>query len=139
LSQGREVLKLLIRWLNSYKKAKNEVNKMNPKINIIVEGAEENTVKSALKDIPQISLKKTSEGRGLTQGVAKALTLVAEFIGSSAKVTDALVEQATSQLAGATVKVQYGSMIIEVTNANRSQVAGLLDKAVQAAREADNL
>lgn len=112
---------------------------MNPKINIIVEGAEENTVKSALKDIPQISLKKTSEGRGLTQGVAKALTLVAEFIGSSAKVTDALVEQATSQLAGATVKVQYGSMIIEVTNANRSQVAGLLDKAVQAAREADNL
>ncbi len=112
---------------------------MNPKINIIVEGAEETAVKSALKDIPQISLKKTSESRGLAQGAAKALTLVAEFVGGSAKATDALLEQATSQLAGATVKVQYGSVTIEVTNANRSQIAGLLDKAAQAAREANNL
>jgi hypothetical protein len=118
---------------------KNEVNKMNPKINIIVEGAEENTVKSALIGIPQLSLKETSKSRGLAQGAAKALTLVAEFVGGSAKATDALLEQATSQLAGATVKVQYGGIIIEVTNANRSQVAGLLDKAVQAAREANNL
>lgn len=112
---------------------------MNPKINIIVEGAEEAAVKSAINNIPQLSLKKTSESRGLAQGAAKALTMVAEFVGGSAKVTDGLIEQATSQLAGATVKVQYGNVMIEVTNANRSQVAGLLDKAVQAAKEANNL
>jgi len=112
---------------------------MNPKINIIVEGAEEDTVKSALRGIPQLSLKKTSESRGLVQGAAKALTLVAEFVGGSAKVTDGLLEQATSQLAGATVKVQYGNMVIEVKNANRSQVEGLLDKALQAAKEVNDL
>lgn len=112
---------------------------MNPKINIIVEAAEENAVKSALKDIPQISLKKTSESRGFASGTVKALTLVAEFVGGSAKVADALLEQTTSQLAGATVKVQYGNVMIEVTNANRSQVVGILDKAVQAAKEANNL
>ncbi len=112
---------------------------MNPKINIIVEGAEETAIKSALKDIPQLSLKKTSESRGLAQGAAKALTLVAEFVGGSAKVTDGLLEQATSQLAGATVKVQYGNMIIEVKNANRSQVEGLLNKALQAAKEVNDL
>lgn len=112
---------------------------MNPKVNIIVEGAEENAVISALEDIPQISFRKTSESRGLASGAVKALTLVAEFVGGSAKVTDALLEQTTSQLAGATVKVQYGNVMIEVTNANRSQVVGILDKAVQAAKEANNL
>ncbi|MFZ3168610.1 MAG: hypothetical protein WA130_13420 [Candidatus Methanoperedens sp.] len=112
---------------------------MNPKINIIVEGAEGNTVESALRGIPQLSLKKTSESRGLAQGATKALTLIAEFIGGSAKVTDALMEQATSQLAGATVKVQYGTVIIEVTNANRSQLMALMEKAIKGARDADNL
>ncbi len=115
------------------------MNNMNPEIKIIVEGAEEKTIKSALGKIPQISLKKTSKRRGLAQGTEMALTLVAEFIGGSAKLADALLEQATSQLAGATVKVQYGNLNIEVTNANRSQVADLLEKAVKAAREADNL
>jgi dTDP-glucose pyrophosphorylase len=112
---------------------------MNPEINIIVEGAEEKTIISALGKIPQISLKKNVKKRGLVQGAAKALTLVAEFIGGSAKAADALLEQATSQLAGATVKVQHGSLIIEVTNANRSQVTDLLERAVEAARKADNM
>jgi hypothetical protein len=70
---------------------------MNPEINMIVEGAEEKTIKSALGKIPQIILKKPGKRRGLAQGAAKALTLVAEFIGGSAKVTYALLEQATSQ------------------------------------------
>ncbi|MCE8423243.1 MAG: hypothetical protein J5U19_10950 [Candidatus Methanoperedens sp.] len=112
---------------------------MNPKINIIVEGAEENTVESALRGIPQLSLKKTSESRGVAQDAAKALTLVVEFIGGSAKFADALQEQLTNQMAGATMKVQVGSTIIEVTNANRSQVADLLEKAIKGARDADNL
>ncbi len=112
---------------------------MNPKIKIIVEGAEEKTIKSALGKIPQISLKKTSKRRGLEQGPVKVLTMVAELIGGSAKVTDALLELVTSHLAGASVKVEYGGLIIEVTNANRSQVTDLLERAIKAAREVDNL
>jgi len=108
---------------------------MNPEIKIIVEGAEENTIRSALGKIPQISLKRTSKKRGLAQEAVEVLTLVAEFIGDSAKVTDILLEKVTSQLAGASVKVQYGSMVIEVTNANRSQVSDLLERALIAAKE----
>jgi hypothetical protein len=111
---------------------------MNPEIKLIVEGAEENNIKSALRKIPQLSLKKTIKERGLAQEAVEALTLIADFIGSSVKVTDALLEQVTGQLAGATVKVQYGNVVIEVTNANRSQVVDLLERAVKAAKETDD-
>ena len=112
---------------------------MNPKINIIVEEAEEMTVQSALETIPELKLEKIGESRGLALGATKALTFVAEFIGDSAKVTDALLEQATSQLAGGSFKVQYCGIIIEVTNVNRSQLADLLDKAIQGAKEVNQL
>ncbi len=112
---------------------------MNPKINIIVEGEDEATVKSAFEDMPELSITKTSESRGLVSGASKAVNLIAELVGVPGRVTDAILEKALEPLAGASIKVQYGDTIIEVTNANRSQVTDLLETVINAANEASKL
>ena len=112
---------------------------MKPKINIIVEGEDEAKIKSAFEDMPELSITKTSESRGLVSGASKAVNLIAELVGVPGRVTDAILEKALEPLAGASIKVQYGDTIIEVTNANRSQVTYLLETAINAANEASKL
>jgi hypothetical protein len=114
---------------------------MNPKITIIATGEklEESKVQSAFEAVPDLKLTKVGQDRGLAQGAKKVFTWIAEFVGGSAKVTDALIEQASKQFAGAMVKVKVGSMEVEINNANRSQILELLDRAAQMAKETENL
>jgi len=112
---------------------------MNPKINIIVEGEDEVKIKSVFEDMPELRITRTSESRGLASGASKAVNLIGELVGVPGKVTDALLEKTLEPLAGASIKVQYGDTIIEVTNANRSQVTHLLETAINAANEASKL
>lgn len=77
---------------------------MNPKINIIVEGEDESTVKSAFDDMPELSIIKTSESRGLVSGAFKAVELVVDIVGVAGKVTDAIFEKALEKTRGCSHK-----------------------------------
>lgn len=114
---------------------------MNPQIVIIAEGdeVEETTIKSALENIPGVKATKVGPDRGLAQGARKALSFVMEFVGGSAKVGDALIEQATKQLAGAKLKIKFGEVEIELSNVNRSQVMEALAKSAEIAKAAGKL
>ena len=114
---------------------------MNPRITIIAEGeeADESNIHTALDSINDLTLTRVGQDRSLSQGVTKVITWVGEFIGSSAQMADALVEQVTKQLAGAAIKVKVGDIEIEISNANRSQIKDLLEQAIQVAKEGSNL
>ncbi len=104
--------------------------KMNPSIILVSEGVDEPIIRSALGVIPNIKLKKIGQGRGL---VDDAVKFVVEFIGESTTLADYLLEQVTKQAAGASVKVKINDIVIEVNNANRSQLIEVLDKAKEIA------
>jgi hypothetical protein len=114
---------------------------MNAEIIVIAEGhrVEESKVRSALEAIPGVKATKIGSDRGLAQGAAKAIKFALKFVGGSAKVGDALIEQATKQLAGAKLKIKIGEAEIEVSNVNRSQVIDALAKAAEIAKAAGNL
>lgn len=110
---------------------------MNPKVIIIASGTEldEGKVESTLSAIPGLEVKKMGPARGITQGAMKVVKLIGEIVGGSTKIADALIEQVTKELAGATIEIQVDSIIIKVTNANRSQIRELLKQAVESAKE----
>ena len=112
---------------------------MNPKITIITEGVKESKVESVLNAISDIKLKKIGQDRGLAVGAVNVVKYVAEFIGGSTKVADTLLEQTTRQLAGASIRIKFGDVEVEVTNANRSQLVELLDKASEMSKMSSNL
>jgi len=114
---------------------------MNPKIMIIASGTDldESKVESTLSTIPGLEVKKTGQARGITQGAIKVVKLIGEIVGSSTKIIDSLIEQATRELAGATIEIQVDSIIVKVTNANRSQLRELLNQAVESAKEMKKL
>jgi hypothetical protein len=114
---------------------------MNPKLIIIASGPEldEDKIESTLSTIPGLEIKRTGKARGIAQGATKAIKLIGEIVGSSTKVIDSLIEQATRELAGATIEIQVDSIIVKVTNANRSQLRELLSQAVESAKEMKRL
>lgn len=114
---------------------------MNPEITVIAEGdkVEESKVRAALEAIPGVRATAIGPDRGLVQGATKALKFALEFVGGSAKVGDALIEQATKQLAGAKLKIKFGEVEIELSNVNRSQVMEALAKSAEIAKAAGNL
>ena len=114
---------------------------MNPRITIIAQGEEvdESNIQNALDSIEDLNLTRVGQERSLPQGITKAITWIGEFIGSSAQIADALVEQVTKQLAGAAIKVKVGDIEIEISNANRSQIKDLLEQAIQVAKERSSL
>jgi len=114
---------------------------MNPQITIIAEGGrvDGTAVKSALEAVPGVKATEVGPDRGLAQGARKVPSFVMEFVGGSAKVGDALIEQATKQLAGAKLKIKFGEVEIEVSNVNRSQVIEVLGRSAEIAKAAGNL
>ena len=112
---------------------------VTPKITIIAEGAGVNSteVEQALTSLPDVKVKSQGTQRGI--GVVSALKWTLEFFGSSGKLAEGLGKAADNLTSGATLKVQVGSTIIEINNANRGQIPTLLDKAVQAAQAAGKL
>jgi hypothetical protein len=123
------------------KKSISKGDTMNPKIMIIASGTDldESKVESTLSTIPGLEVKKTGQARGITQGAIKVVKLIGEIVGSSTKIIDSLIEQATRELAGATIEIQVDSIIVKVTNANRSQLRELLNQAVESAKEMKKL
>lgn len=113
---------------------------MNPKITVTVEGEEinERAVQQALERVGD-QVRPLETTRGIREGAKKVLSWVLEFTGSAAKVAGTLTDLAVQQLAGAKVKVQIGTMSIEVSNATRSQLITILDKAVEIAKAAKDL
>jgi hypothetical protein len=115
---------------------------MNGKITIIAQGetVREAAVQEALGSIEDLKLTRVGPSRGSPlEGAAKVVTWICEFVGSTTKLADALLEQTTKQLAGATIKVQYGPNAIEITNANRSQLVELLEQVRQMSKETEDL
>lgn len=114
---------------------------MNPKITVIVKGEQidERQAESALSSISGLQLKKMEEQRGVGMGIAKAVKWVGEIIGDTGKIADGLIEQASKQFAGASLEIQVTGMTIKVTNASRSQLLVVMDKAIQAAKDAGTL
>ena len=112
---------------------------MNPRITIISEGIEEPTIQSSLEAIPDLKLKKIRPDRGLVESSDKAMKFVAEFIGGSTIVADFLLKQVTNvtknMIAPCKVMVKIGETVVEVENANRSQLIEILDKAKEIAEK----
>lgn len=113
---------------------------MNPRITVTIEG-DDWDAHEALKALGQVgsSVIETDTPRGIVSGAKKIGTWILEFTGGSAKAADALLEQATSQLAGASVKVQIGDRIVVVDGINRSQVLEVMKQAEQLATDARSL
>jgi hypothetical protein len=114
---------------------------MNPRITIIAQGEEVDKpkIQSALGCIEDLNLTLVGQDRSLPQGAAKVITWIGEFIGTSAEIADALVEQVTKQLAGAAITVKVGDIEVIINNANRSQIKDLLEQAIQVAKEMSSL
>ncbi len=110
---------------------------MTPKIMIIASGTEldDGKIESTLSAIPGLEVKKTGQARGIALGATKVIKLIGEIVGNSTKIVDSLIEQATRELAGATIEIQVDSIIVKVTNANRSQLRDLLSQAVGSAKD----
>jgi len=110
---------------------------MDPTVTILVEGVNVDAVaaqKALAAAGSEVAPIGTSRG-----AVQDALKWIFKFTGDVGKVGDKLIDQATKQLAGATVKVQIGTATIEVTNANRSQLIDVLKQAQAIARQAGDL
>lgn len=115
---------------------------MSSRITIVAEGEglAESDVRSVLEEIPNLT-RLMSEGpdRSIVAGVAAALSFVAEFSGPAAKLADYLIQRRRRRLSGATLKVKLGDMEVTVTNAERSQLIELLDKAKELSEAASGL
>lgn len=113
---------------------------MNAKITLLVEGedVDRDAATQALEEVAA-EAHPVGETRGIGTAAQKALKWILEFTGGSAEVADALIGQATKQFAGATVKLQVGDTMVEVSNVNRSQVIDALEHAAEAARRAASL
>ncbi len=113
---------------------------MNPKITLIVESEQidEATVEKALGTAGS-RIERVGETRSVGSAATKAFKWILEFTGDAAKAGDKLIEQATKELAGAAVKIQIDSTVIEVSNVNRSQVIEVMEKAQQVAQQAKSL
>lgn len=114
---------------------------MNPQITLIVSGKnfDADRFESAFAAVPEIKLQPCAQERGVVSGAAKAVKWVAEFIGSSGKVADLLIDQATKELAGATIEIQVAGISVKLGNVNRSQIIAVLDHAVAIARQQSGL
>jgi len=109
---------------------------MDPTVTILVEGDSVDAVAAQNALAAAGSAVSVGSSRGVVQ---HALKWIFKFTGDVGKVGDKLIDQATKQLSGATVKVQVGTTTIEVTNANRSQLIDVLKQAQSIARQAGDL
>jgi hypothetical protein len=110
---------------------------VKPSVTIVVEpkGVQPATVENALKSTGgEVTPIGASRGVG-----GDVLKWVLKFTGDAGKLGEALVQQATKQLAGATVKIQLGQTIVEVSNANRSQVLAILKQASDLASASEGI
>ena len=117
---------------------------MKPKVQIMIEReqwSEEEKLRAsqALASVKELSVTPLGEEMGLKEVGAKALEFVGELLGSSSKLVDSFIELLTSELAGATIKLKVGTIELEITNANRSQLIELLGMAVKRAEELSKL
>lgn len=108
---------------------------MSPRITIIAKGdaLDEKQAQAALNEIPELTLQPVSESRGMISGAGKALTLVGEFLGSSGKIADSLIEMVGARMSGSTVEVKIGDTVVKVTGANRDQIIELLNLSAKIA------
>ncbi len=115
---------------------------MNPEIMIIASGEslDEKRARSVIGSIPEFKVQSISgQTRGIAKGAAKVIKFIGEFIGGSGKVADLLIEQATKELAGASIEIKLGTTVVKVNNINRSQIIELLDRAAQIAHKQTDL
>jgi hypothetical protein len=114
---------------------------MNPQITIIATGdnLDRQRIESVLGAIPELTLQLEGPERGYLTGAVKAVKWVAEYLGKSGKVADLLIQQATKELAGASIKIQFDGKVIEVNNLNRSQIIEVLDRAAAITQKQNSL
>lgn len=108
---------------------------MDSKIALIVTGenVDDAAFQSALKSIPGLELQREQQ-RGIVTGALKVAKWLAKFVGESDKLADALIGEATKHAVGASIELQYGTTIVKISNANRSEIVALLDKAAAIAK-----
>jgi hypothetical protein len=114
---------------------------MNPQITIIASGekVDQKKAEAVLAAIPELNGQIVSPSRGFAEGAAKAIKWVGEFVGGSSKIADLLIEQATKELAGASIEIQVGNAVVKVNNVNRSQVIELLNQSAEIAKAQNSL
>jgi hypothetical protein len=107
---------------------------MENHVAIIVKGAQDATsLETGLNAIPGLTLKK-EEVRGVVTGALKVAKWIAKLVGDTDKIADALIGEATKHAVGASIELQCGATVIKISNANRSEIIALLDKAAEIAR-----
>lgn len=113
---------------------------MDASVTIIVE-AEAMDPAAAETALSQVGtrLRRVGESRSVGSSAKKAFKWILDFTGDTAKAGEALIEQATRELAGATVKIQAGNVLVEVTNVNRSQILDVMAAAAATANDAHAL
>ena len=111
---------------------------MDPNVTIIVEG-DDLDLGEKKGDLESVGarIKPVDASRGVISAAGKALSWILEFTGGAGAVADKLISLAGSNTA--TVKVQIGTTVVEVTDARRSDVIALLEKAGEIARGANEL
>ena len=110
---------------------------MDAKFSIIADSVTVNAdrMQSALDDIEDINAQQVGERMGIG-GVINALEWIVQFAGNIPEIADRIIGAVESQLAGASIKLKFGNMEVEISNASRGQIIEILQTAQQMAQPA---